>query len=95
MDKREEILRKCDIVSDGLIWNGDGDIIKYDGEIQTIWNAMDENGRQMCMDLLEYMAENEYKCYCAEDDNGEPYYFFSRGCGHQNLTKEELFQNFL
>lgn len=58
-------------------------------------NAMDENGKRMCLELLEYMAENEYKCFWMEDDDGEPYCFFSKGSGHPNITKEQLFENFL
>lgn len=62
---------------------------------QQVINAADEHAKKMCLDLLEYMAKNNYKCFWMEDDDGDPYYLFSIGPGFQNLTKEQLFENFL
>lgn len=86
-DRRECILNK-NLGDDFIATTPDIDIISFK-------DAMDEYFTERAFGLLEYMAKNEYKCYWMEDDNGEPYYFFSRGSGHQNLTKEQLFENFL
>lgn len=53
-------------------------------------NAMDENGKQMCFDLLEYMAKNNIECVWSEIDGGMD--FFYKGSW---ITKEQLFENFL
>jgi hypothetical protein len=90
MDRREEILKECDKLSDGLIWDGNGDIIKYDGDIKTILNAMDENGKQMCLDILEYMAKNRIVCGIYSSPDGELFKHNGR-----YLTREQLFENFL
>lgn len=58
-------------------------------------NAMDEYMKETCLQLLEYMAKNEYKCFWMEDDNGRPRFFFSRGPGYETISKEQLFENFL
>jgi hypothetical protein len=52
-------------------------------------NAMDENGKQMCLDLLEYMAKNSVNAYVAK--NGISYFMYKG----QWLTKEKIFENFL
>lgn len=61
---------------------------------QGIYNAMDQRGKEMCLDLLEYMAKNLYNCYWLEDDNGNKMYRF---CDRDNdsISKEQLFDNFL
>lgn len=95
-DKREEILNyeHLEFVKD----KGVASI--YPKEFPSAYrdaaiNAMDSYMKECCLELLEYMAKNEYRCYWMEDDNGDPYYFFSKGPGHENLSKEELFENFL
>lgn len=95
-DRREEILNKE--YREWVDGSGCGSIYpeKFpEAYMEAAINAMDESGKMMCLELLEYMAKNEYKCYWMEDDNGDPYYFFSKGAGHDNLTKEQLFENFL
>jgi hypothetical protein len=89
-DKRSEILINSDEKGDCVILDGDGNVIAYDGDVQPIYLAMDENGRQMCMDLLEYMAKNRIVCGAYSSPNGELFRFNGR-----YLTKEQLFENFL
>ena len=85
MDRRQQILHlNCYIENDHVM-----------STVAHVKLAMDAYAEEMCLSLLEYMAKNEYKCYWMEDDDGEPYYFFSRGSGYQNIRKEELFENFL
>jgi hypothetical protein len=68
---------------------------QHEVDITGLSNGIDRYMKETCLELLEYMAKNEYKSYWMEDDDGEPYYFFSKGSGHPNITKEELFDNFL
>jgi hypothetical protein len=53
-------------------------------------NAMDENGKRMCLDLLEHMAKNRIVCGIYSSADGE--LFKHKG---RYLTKEQLFENFL
>jgi hypothetical protein len=73
MDRRAEILLK----ETGGVF-----------DITGIFNAMDENGKQMCLDLLEYMAKK--KVICMSDEDG--LYFLVRG---ESLTREQIFEDFL
>ncbi len=88
MADREQILLKCDEHEDGILMGGDNEIIAYDGNIQVIWDAMDEYMKATCLELLEYMAKNGIECI----DSIKGYSFYYRG---QYLTKEQLFENFL
>jgi uncharacterized protein (DUF1786 family) len=92
-DKRSEILLNSDEKGDCVISDGDGNVIAYDGDVQPIYLAMDENGRQMCMDLLEYMAKNNIQSTWYMGDDGERRYIFVYN--REDLTKEQLFENFL
>jgi hypothetical protein len=87
-DRRIEILKSC--VVSGAVINGE-----VCGDISEVTSAMDVYMKECCLELLEYMAEKEYKCFWIEDDNGNPRYFFSKGARFENLTKEQLFENFL
>jgi hypothetical protein len=94
MDKREEILYKeFDAISEDCRTRKE-DIqlaITLNPDVDKIINAMDENGKQMCIDLLEYMAKNRVICgsYSSIDS---PFLFEFKG---QIISKEQLFQNFL
>lgn len=55
-------------------------------------NAMDENGKQMCLELLEYMAENGYECSVI---NKEPVFSRKLPVGREYIKKYQLFENFL
>jgi hypothetical protein len=87
-DKREDILRKCDEETNYLLIGSDDSVIGYDGELQPIYNAMDENARQMCLDLLEYVVSN---VRATTDGNGECKFLVK----NEWITKEQLFENFL
>ena len=55
--------------------------------------AMDEYMEQTCLELLEYMANNEINCTSYENEQGQIVHSF-----HWNgkcITKEQLFKNFL
>lgn len=54
--------------------------------MQAAINAMDENGKRMCLELLEYVAKNISRM----DRNGD--FIGYRG---DVFTKEQLFENFL
>lgn len=68
-----------------------GDIINsFEGTvILDIHYCMDEYAKEMCLDLLEYMAKKEIECNY-DNDRAE----FAR-IGEGWVSKEELFQNFL
>lgn len=53
-------------------------------------NAMDENGKRMCLELLEYMAKNRISCGVYSSSEGELFKY--RG---EYLTAEQLFECFL
>lgn len=77
MDKREEILLK-------ELRGGELPLPLY----QPIYNAMDENGKRLCLELLEYMAKNSVSCRYYPDE----YVFWFNG---ELISKEQLFENFL
>lgn len=92
VDIREQVLIKCDEEAggDGLVFDGNGNVIFYDGKIQPIYNAMDENGKRMCLELLEYMAINEIDGYKSKK-HGEARFNYNG----EWITKDQLFENFL
>ena len=53
-------------------------------------NAMDENGKRMCLELLEYMAKNRVVCGSYSSPDGELFTYKGR-----YITKDQLFENFL
>lgn len=55
-------------------------------------NAMDENGKRMCLDLLEFMAKNKVDVDCDYVDTHNNFCFYYKG---EWVTKEQLFENFL
>lgn len=57
---------------------------------QAAINAMDENGKRMCLELLEYFAKKVSNFWI--DDDGIAMFRLS---GDEDLTKEQLFENFL
>ncbi len=91
IDRREEILlsefNKYKDPHPGENW-ASWDSILSDGTAQITFNAMDENGKRMCLELLEYMANNHVKCGFTGDGS---YFNFKGEC----ITKEQLFENFL
>lgn len=88
-DRREEILRKN--VHPSCIWE---DARNLDNTpFDQVFNAMDENGKQMCLDILVFMANNNTLCESYLNEKNETVHrFFYKG---KVYTKEELFQNFL
>jgi hypothetical protein len=62
--------------------------IMLNPRVENIKNAMDENGRQMCLELLEYMAKNNVDCATWEDGSR----FLIKG---EFITTAQLFENFL
>ena len=92
MDRREGILIKCDEEAggDGLVFDGNGNIIFYDGKVQPIYNAMDENAKQMCLEFIEFVThETTGHSYNKTKDELE---FKYKG---EWISKEKLFENFL
>lgn len=92
MDKREEILLKeFDVQSeDCQTWAEDIQLaVTLNPDVNKIKNAMDENGRVMCLDLLEFIAKNEVECTI------DKYGFVRFYHDGRMLTKEELFDYFL
>lgn len=83
-DRREEVLNK--------IWQSDSGFlqiaINLNSDVSLIKDAMDEYAKEMCLDLLEYMAKNSVECI----DSIKGYQFYYQG---QYLSKEQLFENFL
>lgn len=57
-------------------------------ETQAIKNAMDENGRLMCLDLLIWMYQNSISLVHTKDGGRWLY-------KNQLLTNQQLFENFL
>lgn len=91
-DNRIDILcKEFDPVSeDCRTMRGDLQLaITLNPSIDKIINAMDENGKQMCLDLLEYIAKNLVSATMYNDHT--PIFLFKG----QWITKEQLFENFL
>jgi hypothetical protein len=85
MDKRDEILLKefdvqCEDIQLAVTLNPDVNKIK---------NAMDENGRLLCLELLEYMAKNNVRI--AHNSDNRPIFRYKENW----ITAEQLFENFL
>lgn len=53
-------------------------------------NAMDENGKRMCLDLLEYMTKHKVDVDCDYPGGKENFYYKGEW-----ITKEQLFEKFL
>jgi hypothetical protein len=85
MDRREKIFKS---EYGKLIANPDKFFVQHRTAVQAIYNAMDENGKQMCLDLLEYLAKK--KVICMSDEDG--IHFLVRG---ESLTREQIFEDFL
>ena len=88
LDMREEILNK---EHDRLVESCGRP--RNDGQLVVVYRsaalfAMDEYMKEVCLELLEYMAKNSVECV----DSIKGYQFYYRG---QYLSKEELFENFL
>lgn len=96
MDRREEILLKEFNVQskDCRTWAEDIELeLTLNPDLLKVKNAMDENGKQMCLLLLEYMAKNDINCTWYEDEvRGIVYTFNYKG---QSISKQQLFENFL
>jgi hypothetical protein len=82
-DRREEILESC-IVSGKI---GNGEVVC---EISEAKNAMDEYMKEVCLELLEYMAKNRIVCGIYSSPDGD--LFRHKG---RYMTKEQLFEDFL
>ena len=79
MDRRATILRA------ELLKVGEPDI---QTSVQAIYNAMDENGRKMCLELLEYMEKKNISlCYTMDGAR----WIYNK----ELLSKEQLIENFL
>lgn len=92
-DRREQILYE--------VFNAESDdcrtrkqdiqfAITLNPDVDRIYLAMDENGKQMCLDLLSYMAKNNITLSIHSTPNAAV--FKHKG---ELLTKEQLFENFL
>lgn len=55
--------------------------------------VMDEYMKATCLELLEYMANQTVDC--RQDDNGNPIFIVGPVLRCKELTKEQLFENFL
>jgi len=96
MDRRDEILReeyfkyyRPDFPSDERTKEVVEMALSIKEETDAIKNAMDENGKRLCLELLEYILKN---CVAvALDDNNEKRFLYKT----HFLTKEQLFENFL
>lgn len=86
MDKREVILRNE--VCANCIWEESRHLVNT--PFEQVFNAMDENGKRLCLELLEYMAKNEVKCSKSYLGPNEEFLFKGKW-----ISKEQLFQNFL
>ena len=89
-DRREEILnQEHDRLVDDRGLPKDGGELVFSYKPAAI-SAMDEYMKEVCLELLEYMAKSGYLC---GEYKGE-FYFQSRS-SHEPLTKEQLFEDFL
>jgi hypothetical protein len=66
--------------------------ITLNPSLDKIKNAMDQHATNFCMELLEYMAENNVDCSKTWKGKPENKDFYYKG---QWITKEALFENFL
>ncbi len=93
MDRRTKILMDefNPDTEDGRTWDADLQLaITLNPDVDKIKNAMDENGKQMCLEFLEFVIKNMTgHSVCHETDKVEIKY------NGQWLSTEELFQNFL
>ncbi len=85
-DRREEIL-KASVLS-GAVSNGE-----VHCEISEAKNAMDEYFTERALELLEYIAKNNVQSTWYMGDDGERRYIFVYN--REDITKEQLFNNFL
>ena len=86
MDKRQQIFKKIALANG---YCTDKSVLVCEDDLKLIYEAMDENGHQMCLDLLEYMARKGIICY--HDEEGFPLFKY-KGI---ELTKEQVFESFL
>lgn len=63
--------------------------ITLNPDIDKINNAMDENGRRLCLELLEYMANNNVRI--TYNVKMQPIFEYKG----EWITAEQLFENFL
>lgn len=92
-DRREEILNSehQKLIDDRGFPRDGGEIIFVHRPAAI--SAMDEYMKTCCLELLEYMAKNDVKCtWYNHDVFGRKYVFKYKGV---DLTKEQLFENFL
>jgi hypothetical protein len=61
--------------------------------IEDFRDSIDGKKKEMCLALLEYMAKNNIKSTWYMGDDGERRYIFVYN--REDLTKEQLFENFL
>ncbi len=86
MDERQQIFKKI------ALDNGyctDKSVVVIEDDLKLIYEAMDEYMKATCLELLEYMANNEVSC---EVNIAKEKRFYFKG---QWISKEELFENFL
>lgn len=92
-DRREEILQsvfnKYKSLHPADNW-ASWESIKEDGTSDITYNAMDEYMKECCLELLEYMAKANVRCWY--DDEDKSIIFMYRG---EYLSKEQLFEIFL
>lgn len=70
------------------ILEDNGAMFVWSKDVPNVHHAMDDYAKEMCLDLLDYMAKNRVICNHDMVDN----YFMYRG---QSFTKEQIFENFL
>lgn len=88
IDRREELFNQnSDVLVDSC---GDGVSCLLMNDAKMV---MDQYFTERAYELLEYMAKNDIKCtWYNHEVLGKQYVFKYRG---QELTKEQLFENFL
>lgn len=64
-------------------------------DVRKIEKAMDEYFTERAMELLEYMAKNEIRCFTDNEDEGAKVPMFYDVKKAQYLSAKELFENFL
>lgn len=80
-DRRQEILNKFIFKMD------EREVVREEDAL----DAMDEYMRITCLELLEYMAKNKVICGHYSSVDG----LLFKVNGHELLTAEQLFENFL